>query len=68
MAVKEIWMEPKRKVRAGLFKGSITRVIEWRGEILIDVEIGGVVDRFVAADVRPLEDHEEVCNGRVGRF
>lgn len=54
MAVKALWMEPKRKVHVGMFSGVIVRVVEWKGEIKIDVEVDGVVDRYPSEMVEPV--------------
>ena len=55
MAVRASWMEPKRKVHVGMFSGVIVRVVEWKGDIKIDVEVDGVVDRYPSEMVEPVE-------------
>lgn len=57
----EAWMEPKQKVYVGLFEGTIVRVIEWHGDIEIDVEIDGVIERhkYKPEDIQPKQTKKE---------
>lgn len=53
---RETWMQQGTKVSVGLFEGRIVRVVEFQGNIWIDVEIGGVIDRHLAENVTPVDE------------
>ncbi len=49
-------IKEKQWVKVGLFRGIVTRIRIFKGEVWIDVEIDGVVEPYKIDDVEP-----EVC-------
>lgn len=46
MAVQKDDLEVGMKVYVGLFDGKVIRIIDWQNVVMVDVEIGGVIDRY----------------------
>lgn len=44
-------IKEKQWVKVGLFRGIVTRIREFKGDVWVDVEIGGVVEPYKIDDV-----------------
>lgn len=51
-------IKEKQWVRVGLFRGIVTRIRSFKGEVWIDVEISGVVEPYKIDDVEPEQSDE----------
>ncbi|PHM18066.1 MAG: hypothetical protein CJD30_03645 [Sulfuricurvum sp. PD_MW2] len=51
-------IKEKQWVRVGLFRGIVTRIREFKGDIWVDVEISGVVEPYKLDDVEPEQGDE----------
>lgn len=51
-------IKEKQWVKVGLFRGIVTRIRLFKGEVWIDVEIKGVVEPYKIDDVEPEQSDE----------
>lgn len=56
MALKAEDLVAGTKVRVGLFVGNVVRVMKWHGDVFVDVEVGGVVDRYNINQLRKIDE------------